>query len=339
MSTAPIPSFMTAWSRPDYGSADAVRLVETPVPSPGAGEVLVKIHATALNAGDVRLMLGDPLLVRLAFGMRGPRQPIRGMDVAGTVVSVGDGVSIDRLGEEIIVELSGGGGLAPFAVVRADRLAGRPADLDPVVAATLPIAGGTAVQALDLATVSAGQRVLVLGASGGVGTFAVQLAVARGAEIWATCGAGNRALIESLGATRTFDYRATSASELPAASFDTVIDLAASAPLRQLRRLLAPSGTLVMVAAGDGRALGPIPRMIHGSLLSLGSRRRIRVLAATTKPETIDQLVELTVSGRISPVMESIRAFSDAGAALERMESGHAVGKVVVLAERDQPVP
>jgi NADPH:quinone reductase-like Zn-dependent oxidoreductase len=303
-------------------------MVQTPAPA--GGEVLVRVRATALNAADVHLMHGDPLLVRPMFGLRRPKQPIRGNDVAGTIVAVGDGVDAGRIGEEIVVELASGGGLAPFAVARVDQLVVRPPELAAEVAATLPISGGTAVQALDAAGVAAGQRVLVLGASGGVGTFAVQLAALRGAEVWATCSEPNRPLVESLGATRTFDYRTTEVAGIPG-PFDAIIDIAGNPPLRALKRLLTPAGTVALVGGEGGRVLGPIPRMLRAMLLSIGSRRSIRPVAAVAKREINEELVALVVDGRFTPVIEQTLPWDAAVSGLERLESGRTAGKVVVL--------
>jgi NADPH:quinone reductase-like Zn-dependent oxidoreductase len=321
---------MIAWARDAYGAADGMGQETVRVPKPGRGEVRVRVRATALNAGDIRIMRGDPLLMRLFFGLRRPKQPIRGLDVAGTVVAVGEGGDEGSIGEEVVVELSGGGGLAPFAIARADRTVARPESLAPEIAATVPISGGTAVQALDVARVESGQRVLVLGASGGVGTFTVQLAALRGAEVWATCGAPNRSLIESLGAARTFDYRATALSEIPA-SFDAIIDIAGTAPLRVLKRMLTPSGTVAMVAGDGGRVLGPIPRIVRALFVSLGSRRSIRPVAAMAKPDINRQLLSWVAEGRIAPVIERILPWEAAGQALARVDSGRTVGKVIVL--------
>lgn len=328
MNTA-ITKTMPAWRSAEYGPAAGTTEAVVPTPSPGRGEVLLRIRATALNAGDVRIMLGDPLLVRPAFGLRRPRQPIRGLDVAGTVAAVGENVDDWQLGDEVIAELSTGGGLAQYAVARADRLAARPGDLAPEVAATLPISGGTAVQALDVAGVRDGHRILVIGASGGVGTFTVQLAALRGAEVWATCGEPNRALIESIGATRTFDYRHTDLSTVPT-TFDAIIDIAGTAPLGQLKRLLAPAGTVAMVAGEGGRVLGPIPRMLRGLFLSIGSRRSIRMVAAASKRDINAQLVALAADGKVTPVIEQILPWDAAVDGLARLESGRTVGKVVV---------
>lgn len=330
--TSTIPATMLAWIRRDYGPADGTRLADVPTPAPDRGEVLVRVRATALSAGDVRLLLGDPLLVRLVYGIRRPRQPVRGIDIAGTVVALGDAVPTDLLGAEVVVELPAGGGLAAYAVAPAGRLVRRPADLAPEVAATLPVSGGTAFQALDSAGVTAGNRVLVLGASGGVGTFAVQLAAARGAEVHATCGARNRALVERLGAVRTFDYRTSNPGALEQEAYDAVVDIAGSWPLRALQRLVVDGGSIVAVAADGGGILGPIPRMLRGAVLSIGSRRRIRFLAAAPERRITEELIALVRSTRIAPVIEHVYDFDDADDALARVSSGHVAGKVVVRA-------
>lgn len=323
-----IEKTMPAWLNDQYGSASGTRRDTVRTPAPRRGEVLLRIRATALNAADVRIMLGDPLLLRPVFGLRRPKQPIRGIDVAGTIVAVGEHVDPTLIGDEVLVELEAGGGLAPYAVARADRLVARPDALAPERAATLPIAGGTAVQALDVAGVREGQRVLVIGASGGVGTFTVQLATLRGAEVWATCGEPNRAVVESLGATRTLDYRTTDLSTLPS-TFDAIIDIAGAAPLRQLKRLLAPTGVIAMVAGDGGHVLGPIPRMLRAAFLSIGSRR-IRPVAAVSKRDINEQLVALATDGKITPVVEQILPWDAAAEGLARLESGHTVGKVIV---------
>lgn len=326
---------MTAWQNAHYGPAAGTALADIPVPIPGAGEVLLQVHATALNAGDVRLMLGDPLLVRPVFGLTKPKQPVRGMDVAGRVVALGPGVTDAAVGDEVVVELPSGGGLAPFAVAPVARLTTRPPALSVVEAACLPIAGGTAWQALDLARVTGGdrpQRVLVLGASGGVGTFTVQLAALRGAEVWATCGERNRALVEELGAVRVHDHRTTPLIGLPAGHFDAVIDVVGGLPLRPLQRLLAPGGAVVMISGDGGAVLGPVPRMLKAAFLSIGSSRRIRPLAAAPKPAILAQLLALAAAGTVRPVIEREYAFAEASAALAHIAAGHTVGKVVVRA-------
>lgn len=324
---------MAAWRRTTYGTASGTVREQIPVPAPGRGEVLLRVDVTALNAGDVRVMLGDPLLVRTVFGLTRPKQPVRGMDVAGTIVAVGPDVVGAEVGEQVICELEGGGGLAEYACVSAERVVPRPPGVSEEVAACLPIAGGTAWQALDLAGVGLdgrGSRVLIIGASGGVGTFAVQLAAVRGAEVWATCGERSRPLVESLGAVRVLDHRRSPLTDLPAEHFDAVIDVVGDTALRTLQRLVVPGGFVVMVTGEGGRVLGPIPRILKAAMLSLGSGRRIRMLAARSRPEVIRKLLGLADDGRITAVIEREYPFSRASAALAHVEAGHTVGKVVV---------
>jgi NADPH:quinone reductase-like Zn-dependent oxidoreductase len=325
---------MPAWRQSRYGGPETIALEEVAVPAPGRGEVLLRLRATGLNNGDVRVMRGEPLLVRTAFGFRRPRQQVRGMDAAATVVALGDGVSDFAPGDEVVVELPAGGGLAPFALAPATRLVRRPAELDPVVAAALPIAAGTAWQALERGGAASGHRVLVIGASGGVGTFAVQLAALRGAEVWALCGERNRAVVEGLGAARTFDYRSVQpgSPELGDGRFDVVIDVAGTAPLRALQRLVRDGGAVVLVSGEGGRVLGPIGRIAAAGLRSIGSKRPLRPLAAVAKAEVLTELVGLAASGALTPVIERTYPFSEAPAALTHVDAGHTVGKVVVTA-------
>lgn len=337
---AAIPGAMAAWRQRRYGEADGVVLETVDVPAPGRGEVLLRLRATGLNNGDIRVMRGEPLLVRLAFGLRRPRQAVRGMDAAATVVALGEGVTALAVGDEVVGELPAGGGLAHYALAPAGRLARRPAELDAVIAAALPVAGGTAWQALELGGVvgpaadASTQRVLVIGASGGVGTFAVQLAAARGAEVWALCGDRNRALVEGLGASRTFDYRTVQpgSAELGEGRFDAVVDIAGTAPLRTLRRLVRQGGRVVLVSGEGGRVWGPIGRIAAASVLSIGSKRPLRPLAAVAKPDVLAQLLALAAAGSLRPVIEARVPFADAGTALARVADGHVTGKVVVIA-------
>ncbi|WP_262001593.1 NAD(P)-dependent alcohol dehydrogenase [Microbacterium sp. Mcb102] len=324
---------MNAWRRETYGPSSGVGLEQIPVPVPHRGEVLLNVRATSLNAGDVRLLLGDPLLVRPVFGLTRPKHPVRGMEVAGTVVAVGPDVVSAEIGEEVVGELVGGGGLAEYVRVPASRLVPIPPDITPEAASSLPIAAGTAWQALDLAGVGLrggeAPRVLIIGASGGVGTFAVQLAALRGAEVWATCSVRNAPLVERLGAVRTFDHRVSPLSEIPAGRFDAIVDIAGGMPLRELQRLVGHGGRVVLVTGDGGHVLGPIPRMLRAAVLSVGSRS-IRPLAATPRPEVLAKLLELVADGRIVPVIEREYPFAEASAALAHLEAGHTAGKVVV---------
>lgn len=328
--TPDVPSTMNAWEQRAYGGPDSARLTRVATPKPGKNEVLLRVRATALNAGDVRVMRGDPLLVRPVFGIRRPKQGIRGMDVAGVVVAIGSEATGVRLGDEVVGELAGGGGLAPFAIARADRLVMRPSSLSPAAAACLPIAAGTAFQAIEKAEVHAGHRVLVIGASGGVGTAAVQLADNLGAEVWAAAGARTHELLGNLGAKHVGDHRVAGLPEAPEGGFDAIIDVAGGIPLRALRRLLAPRGILVLVAGDGGHVLGPIPRMARAALMSVGSRRRIRSLAATARVDVLQKLVALVEEGKLTSVIERTWDFVDGREALAQVDEGHVVGKIVV---------
>lgn len=329
-----LPTTMAAWHQHRYGGPDVVEPARLPVPVPRPTDLLVRVRACGIHAGDARLMRGDPYLVRLAFGIRRPRTAVRGMDVAGTVVAVGSGATGFRVGDEVVAEIGIGGGLAEYAIIPAARAVSRPAHVPAQLAASLPVSGGTAVQALDAASVASGSRVLVIGAAGGVGTFAVQLAAQRGAEVWALAGARALDLVTDLGAAHTFDYRQVQpgSPELPAASFDAVIDIAGTAPLSTLRALLRDGGTVVLVSGNGGPVLGPMGRMLRAVFVSR-RRRRIRSLAATAKPEILAQLLELTGQGSIRPVIEQIYPFAAARDALAHVDAGHAVGKVVVTVE------
>ena len=324
---------MPAWRQHRYGGPGVVALERADVPAPGRGEVLVRLRATGLNSGDVRILRGEPIVVRAAFGLRRPKQPVRGMDAAATVVALGEGVDSLAVGDEVVGELPAGGGLAQFAVAPASRFVRRPSALDAVLAATLPVAGGTAWQALERGGVEPGHRVLVIGASGGVGTFAVQLAALRGADVHALCGERSRTLVAGLGASKTWDYRLTRASDLPPETYDVVIDIAGTAPLRALQRLVRGEGRVVMVSGEGGRVWGPIGRIAAASVVSMLSTRKAVMLAAVAKPDVLAQLVTLAADGRLRPVVERTFVFAEAASALAHVDAGHTVGKVVVVAD------
>jgi NADPH:quinone reductase-like Zn-dependent oxidoreductase len=336
--TTTVPETMTAWRQLSYGGPDAVHRARLDVPAPAKGEVLLRVRATALNSGDIHVMRAEPHAVRLAFGLRRPRIAVRGIDVAGEVVAVGEGVTEFRVGDEVVGEIPGGG-LAEYATAPVGRLTLRPAEVDPVAAAALPVSGGTAWLALEKAGIvpgrAEGRRVLVIGASGGVGTFTVQLAAVRGAEVWALAGSRNLAVVERLGAAKAFDYRVVQpgSPELPDGTFDAVIEIAGEPPLDATQRLLKEEGgTVVLVGGEGGSILGPMRRILAGSRRSLGSKRRIVGLIATTSAAVTRELVALVASGELTPLIERTWPLAEAGAAIAHVDDGHTVGKVVVTA-------
>lgn len=314
---------MTVWRQRRYGGAEAMAPERTEVPVPRPGEVLVRMAAVSLNSGDIHLMRGEPGLVRVFAGARGPRTRGRGMDVAGTVAAVGARVAGLAVGARVVGAWRET--LADAVAVPVSRLSVVPDAVSLEAAACLPIAGNTAVAALDACRVGAASRVLVLGAGGGVGTLTVQLAAARGAEVWATCGARARALVERLGAARTFDYRD---EPLPGGRFDAIVEIAGEPPLTALRARLAPGGSVALVGGGVDGFFDPIPRIVRAAF----TRGRFRPIAATTKTAVTDRLLALAASGALTPVVERTFALADAGAALAHVEAGRTVGKVVVTA-------
>lgn len=323
----------TAWTQQKYGGPETLSTDTLPISEPGPAEVTIQVEAAGLNAADVHLMHGEPLLLRLFFGLRRPRAKVPGRDVSGTVLAVGSKVHSLTPGDAVFGEIPGGA-FATHATVPADLLVRRPAELSATTAASIALAGGTAEQALTLAGVTAGNRVLVISA-GGVGTFAIQLAAARGAEVWVLCGSRALTLARELGASQAFDYKAVDPAaespELPAGSFDTILDIAGVSPLRSLRRLLAPGGTLVLVAGNGGRVLGPIGRILRAMFLGGGGGgRRIKPLAATTQTELSAKLAHSVAEDELRVVIEREWPFPELPAALSHMADGHAVGKHVV---------
>jgi len=312
-----------------YGPPEVLRLQDVPDPVPGEGELLVRVRAASANARDWHFLRGDPYAMRLQFGLRAPRTPILGSDVSGVVEAVGPGVTRFRTGDEVYADLETG---AFAELVRApeDRVAAKPARLTHEQAAAMPLAAVTALQGDRAAP---GERVLVIGAAGGVGTFAVQLAARRGAEVTAVCSGRNAELVRSLGAQEAIDYT----TEDPTAGdrrYDTIFQLAGTAPAGRLRRALAPGGTLLL-SSGEprGRVFGPLGRIARAKLLSPFTRQRIVVFMAEPSTADLDELRGLADAGELTPVIDRTYPLADTAEALRHLETNHARGKIVITAE------
>jgi NADPH:quinone reductase-like Zn-dependent oxidoreductase len=307
--------------RTAYGS---VEVAERAKPEPSAGEVLVRVRAAALNASDWYALAGRPYLARLQMGLFRPRSDRLGTDYAGVVEAVGEGVREFRAGDEVF----GGraGALAEYVCVPEDRsIAGKPASVSFEQAGAVGIAGLTALQGLR--RLRPGRRVLVNGASGGVGTFAVQIAKALGAEVTAVCSTRNVDQARALGADRVVDY-AHDDFACAGVRYDVILDVAGTRPWRELRRVLEPDGVLVLVGGPKaGRVLGPLARVLRVRLVA---GRRATFFVAKFDKEDIRVLRDLLERGRVVPVVSETYAVDDVEAAFRAMGAGHAQGKIVV---------
>lgn len=312
-----------------YGSAATFDVREVPSPEPAPGEALVRVCAAAIDRGTWHLMTGLPMPIRLGAGLRRPRAPVPGRDLAGVVEAVGEGVTRFAVGDEVFG--TGRGAFAELARARQDRLVRKPAQLSFEEAAALPVSGQTALQALrDAGRVEAGQSVLVIGASGGVGTYAVQLAKAFGAEVTAVCSTAKIDLVRSLGADHVIDYSRADLED-GGRRYDLVLDIAGNRPVAQLRRVLTPTGTLVIVGGeGGGRWTGGIQRQLGAVALSPFVRHRLTMLVPNENSTDLATLADLADRGAFRPAIDRTFTLESAPEALHHLESGQARGKLVV---------
>jgi NADPH:quinone reductase-like Zn-dependent oxidoreductase len=321
---------MTAVIRREYGSADVVTVEEVPMPEVGEKDVLIEVVAAGLDRGVSHLMTGTPYLIRLAgYGFLRPKNPVLGMDVAGRVVAVGSSVGRFTVGDEVMGVAQGS--FAEFAVADNDKLALKPANLTFEQAAASTISGITALQALTtVGRVEAGQRVLVVGASGGVGSFAVQIAKSLGAIVTGLASGSKLDLVRSLGADEAIDYRETPIADITS-NFDLIIDIGGRTPLRQLRRVLAERGTLVIVGGEDGgRFTGGIGRNIRAVLLSLFIKQRMVFFISEESRTYIDPLVEMLTSGDVIPAVRQRATLAETADAIRAIDAGQTQGKTVI---------
>lgn len=319
---------MLAVTQSTYGGTDTLRLDEISVPTPGPRDVLVRVHAAGVDRGTVHLMTGLPYAVRLGFGLRRPKVAVLGRDLAGVVEAVGPEVTSVTIGDEIIGTARGS--FAQFAVVPESRLSPKPASLSFEEASVLPISGSTALQAVrDAGRIESGDRVLVIGASGGVGSFAVQIAAAWGAQVIGVASAAKADLVRTLGASEVIDY-AHESVELYG-PYDAIIDLAGLRTIAQLRRSLTEAGTLV-IAGGEGgdRWLGGTHRQIGALTLSPFVRHRVTALMSKERATDLAELTSLVEAGSVRPALDRVYSLDRATDALTDLLSGNVRGKVAI---------
>jgi len=325
---------MKAIVRRAYGAADVLSLDDIDTPTPAGDEVLIRVRAAAVNPLDWHFMRGTPYLMRMQSGLRTPTNVRLGADVAGVVVSGGTEVADIKAGDEVFGTARGS--FAEYACARAGAVARRPRNLPWEAAGAVPVAGVTALQALrDRGQVAAGTRVLVNGAAGGVGTFAVQIAKAFGAHVTAVCSSRNVDLVRSLGADAVVDYTTRDFCAL-GERFHVMIDNVGNRSLADCRRVLTATGTYVMVGGPAGRWVAPFPRVLRMSMLSPFVGQRMGLLFTRMSGHAdLDAMRELTESGKVTPVVDRCYKLSEVADAVRYVEGGHARGKVVIrVAER-----
>jgi NADPH:quinone reductase-like Zn-dependent oxidoreductase len=315
-----------------YGAdPDAVLSLATiDCPTPDPDEVLVRVHAASVDRGTWHIMAGLPYPIRLAgFGLRRPRFANPGRNLAGTIAAVGAGITQFAPGDEVYGMATST--FAEYATARPEKLAPKPTNLSFEEAAAIPVSGSTALQAVrDHGRVEAGEKVLIVGASGGVGTFAVQIAKAFGADVTGVASTSKIDILRSLGADHVIDYTAEDFAD-GGQRFDVVLDIGGNAPLSRLRRALTPRGRLVIVGGEtDGRLLGGSDRQIRAQLLSPFVRQQLGTFVAKERTADLLELTRLVQAGSVTPVIDRTYPLEDAPAAIRRMQDGKARGKLVV---------
>jgi len=313
-----------------YGSADVLKLEDVERPRIRPDEVLIRVHAAGVDPSVWHLMTGLPYVVRLGLGLRRPRARVRGLDVAGQIEEVGADVTALKPGDPVYGSCDGS--FAEFAKTRADKVSPLPANLSFEQAAVVATSGITALQALrDKGDVRAGQHVLVIGAGGGVGTYAVQLAKAFGARVTGVCGPTKVDLVQSIGADEIIDYTREDFAD-GARRFDLIIDNAGNRTLSLLRRALSPRGTVVMVGGEDGgKMLGGLDRLLRGMVMSPFTGRKFKGMLAVSRQKDLLALTELIEAGQVTPVLERTFTLTEAADAIRYLHAGQVRGKVAIV--------
>jgi NADPH:quinone reductase-like Zn-dependent oxidoreductase len=317
-----------------YGPPEVLEFADIDVPAVGDDELLVRVRAASVNPLDWHFMRGSPYLVRMMAGLSRPRATATrlGADMAGSVQAVGKNVTGFRPGDEVFGGLEGRGTLAEYLSIRHDGVVlSKPAGLSFEQAAAVPVAGFTALQALrDKGKVQPGQRVLVNGAAGGVGTFAVQIAKAFGAKVTGVCSTANLEMVASIGADQVIDYTREDFTQARG-EYELLIDIAGNRTLAQTRRVLAPQGVLVAVGGPDnGRWIGPLGRLARTALLSPAVSQRMVGFLAHQNKDDLAVLRDLLDTGKLMPVIDRTYPLNEAAEAIGYLEQGHARGKVII---------
>ncbi len=326
---SPATTTMSAIVQDSYGSADVFEMARIDRPQIAANEVLLKVHAAGLDRGTWHLMTGTPYLMRIiGFGFRRPKNRVPGVDVAGTVVAVGSAVTRFAVGDEAFGMSRGS--FAEYAPAREDKLAHRPASISVQQAAAVGISGGTALQALSAGRIEPGQRVLIIGASGGVGSYAVQLAKAAGAEITGVCSSEKRDAVMTLGADRVIDYRNEDFAD-GSQRYDLIIDIGGNSSLARLRRALTSTGTAVIVGGeSKGNVTGGLGRQLRAMLLTPFVGQRLTGLASKERAADLEVLTEHITAGRVTPTIDRIFPLDQVPTAMSYLAAGKVKGKVVI---------
>ncbi len=315
-----------------YGSADVLELKDIDKPVAGSGEVLLRVQAASVFIGDWHIMTGLPYLIRVVvpdLGLRAPKARVRGQDGAGRIEAVGKDVTQFQPGDEVFGTCNGS--FAEYATARTDRIAPKPMNLTFEQAATVPASGTSALQALrDKGKVQPGQTVLIIGAAGGVGSFAVQIAKAFGVHVTGVCSTAKVDFVRSIGADDVIDYTRDDFAD-GAHRYDLILDTGGGRSVSHLRRALAPRGTLVIVGGeGGGRWFGGFGRNVWAQMLSPFVSQELGLFGVKEKGEDLVVLKELIEGGKVTPVIDRTYPLSEVPEAMSHLEEGHARGKVVI---------
>jgi NADPH:quinone reductase-like Zn-dependent oxidoreductase len=316
-----------------YGDLDVLEFRDVDQPVPTDDEVLVQVHAAGLHRGDWHVMTGLPYLIRIVvptLGLRKPKVPVRGMDLAGRVEAVGPNVTRFQPGDAVFGWCDGS--FAEYATAPQDHLTPKPTTLSFEQAAVVPISGFAALHGLrDVGAIQSGQKVLVIGAAGGVGSFAVQLAKAFGAEVTGVASTSQVELVRSIGADHVIDYTRQDVTD-GTRHWDLILDTAGRRSLSQLRRALTPKGTLVIVGGeGGGRWMGGFLRNLRAPVVSRFVGQRLRMLASKERPEDLQTLRELLEAGKVTPVIDRTYPLSEVPEAMRQLVEGHGRGGKIVI--------